>query len=72
MLVFGHFPDAMTLAGWIALDRGKPDRALEYFDAALARLPPDKAEKARSGRERAVRAAGRPVQPAAAEQAPPS
>lgn len=53
--------DALTFAGWLALDRGKADRALEYFDAALAILPPEKAEKARSGRERAVRAGARPI-----------
>jgi hypothetical protein len=49
--------DARTLAGYIALDRGMPARALAYFDAALARLPADRAEKARAGRERALRAA---------------
>jgi hypothetical protein len=49
--------EAQTLAGYIALDRGMPERAREYFDAALAVLPPAAAEKARSGRERAVRAA---------------
>ncbi|MEO6025816.1 MAG: tetratricopeptide repeat protein [Candidatus Binatia bacterium] len=48
--------DALTLAGWIALDRGNPDRALEFFDAALKVLPPERADKARSGRDRAVRA----------------
>jgi tetratricopeptide (TPR) repeat protein len=50
--------EAYTLAGYIALDRGLPGRAREYFDAALARLPAERAEKARSGRERALRAAG--------------
>jgi hypothetical protein len=49
--------EAQTLAGYIALDRGKPERAREYFDAALAVLPAAAAEKARSGRERAVHAA---------------
>ncbi|MCC6767371.1 MAG: tetratricopeptide repeat protein [Deltaproteobacteria bacterium] len=49
--------EAYTLAGYIALDRGKPERAREYFDAALARLPAERAEKARGGRERALRAA---------------
>jgi tetratricopeptide (TPR) repeat protein len=48
--------EALTLAGYVALDRGKPDRAREYFDAALAILPPAAADKARSGRDRAVRA----------------
>jgi tetratricopeptide (TPR) repeat protein len=55
--------DAMMLAGWIALDRGRADRALEYFEAALAILPPAKAEKAQYGRERAVRAGARVIQP---------
>lgn len=49
--------EAATLAGYIALDRGKPDRARTYFDAALAHLPPARADKARSGRDRAARAA---------------
>lgn len=49
--------EARTLAGYIALDRGKPERAREYFDAALARLPAARAETARAGRERALRAA---------------
>ncbi len=48
--------EALTLAGYIALDRGKPETARAYFDAALAHLPPTRAEKARSGRERAMRA----------------
>jgi hypothetical protein len=60
--------DALTLAGGIALDRGKPDRAVEYFDAALAILPPAKAEKARNGRERAVRAGARSARPAGAAE----
>ena len=50
--------DALTLAGFIALDRGQPDRAVAYFDGALAVLPPHAAEKARAGRERAVLAQG--------------
>jgi hypothetical protein len=50
--------EAQTLAGYIALDSGKPERAREYFDAALAVLPPAATEKARSGRDRAVRAVG--------------
>ncbi len=45
---------AQTLAGWIALDRGDPQTAIAYFDAALARLPADKADGARLGRERAA------------------
>jgi hypothetical protein len=51
--------EALTLAGIIALDRGQADRALEYFDAALAVLPPSKADQARGGRERALRASSR-------------
>jgi len=48
--------EAQTLAGYIALDRGMPDRARAYFDAALVVLPAAAAEKARSGRDRALRA----------------
>ena len=51
-LALGHCEE---LVG-IALDRGNPDRALEFFDAALKVLPPERADKARSGRDRAVRA----------------
>ncbi len=50
--------DALTLAGYIALDRGQPERAAAYFVGALAVLPPEKAEQARSGHDRAVRATG--------------
>ena len=52
--------DALTLAGYIALDRGQPERAAAYFVGALAVLPPEKAEQARSGHARAVRATGSP------------
>lgn len=56
--------DTLVLAGGLALDRGRPERAREYFDAALAILPPERAARARDGREQAVRAVGRPVPPA--------
>ena len=46
--------EALTLAGWIALDGGRPDSALAFFDRALAALPPEKAEGAALGRQRAV------------------
>lgn len=48
--------EAATLAGYIALDRGKPDQAYAYFTTAVRHLEPERAEKARSGRERAIRA----------------
>jgi hypothetical protein len=57
-------PEALTLAGFISLDRGQSDRALPYFDAALAELPAEKAEAARRGRERALGAARRGAAPA--------
>ncbi len=47
--------DALTLAGWIALDRGMSARALEYFDRALAVLPSERADAARRGLDRAAR-----------------
>ncbi len=51
--------DALTLAGWIALDSGRPEEARAWFDRALAILPPAEAEGARRGRQRAApRAAG--------------
>ena len=53
--------DALTLAGYIALDSGKPQRAYEYFDRAMKRLLPERADKARSGRERARAALGAPA-----------
>ena len=49
----GDDGDALTLAGWIALDRGMSARAAEYFGQALAVLPADQADSALSGRERA-------------------
>jgi len=56
-------PDALTLAGWVALDSGKPMRALDYFNQALAVLPPDKAAGARTGHDRAMQVmAGTPGQ----------
>jgi hypothetical protein len=45
---------AETLAGWIALDSGNPQRAIGYFDAVLARLPPGQAEAVALGRARAA------------------
>jgi hypothetical protein len=53
-----------VLAGGLSLDRGRPEKAREYFDAALAILPPDRAARARDGREQALRAAARPPSPA--------
>ncbi len=53
--------EALTLAGYIALDHGEPERAAAYFTGAIAVLPPDRADKARAGRERAVHANARPV-----------
>lgn len=50
--------EAWTLAGYIALDRGMPEQAREYFDGALERLPAARAASAQAGRERAQRAAG--------------
>lgn len=60
-VLVGHADDgdALTLAGWIALDRGMSARAAEYFTQALAVLPADKAEAARRGQERAARAPSR-------------
>jgi tetratricopeptide (TPR) repeat protein len=55
----GDDGDALTLAGWIALDRGMSTRAAEYFEQALAVLPPERADGARRGRERAARVPGR-------------
>jgi len=45
---------AETLAGWIALDSGNPQRAITYFDSVLERLPPKQAEAVTLGRARAV------------------
>lgn len=56
--------ETLLLAGGLALDRGRPEKAREYFDAALALLPPDRAVRAHDGRERAIRAAARPPSPA--------
>lgn len=58
--------ETLLLAGGLALDRGRPEQARGYFDAALTILPPDRAVRARDGRERALRAAGRPAVPATA------
>jgi protein O-mannosyl-transferase len=57
VVLAGHGDDgeALTLAGWIALDRGMSARAAEYFSQALAVLPPERAEGARRGQERAAR-----------------
>lgn len=54
-------PKAQTLAGWIALNSGDPQGALTHFDAALARLPPERAEGARLGREHAEAALAPPA-----------
>jgi tetratricopeptide (TPR) repeat protein len=51
--------EALTLAGIVALDRGRPAEALAHFDAALAVLRPERAARAREGRERALRALAR-------------
>lgn len=59
-------PETLVLAGGVALDRGRPERAREYFDAALVTLPPERAERARRGREHAARAAVRRVRPTTA------
>jgi hypothetical protein len=56
--------ETLVLAGGLSLDRGRPEKAREYFDAALAILPPDRAARARDGREQALRAAARPPSPA--------
>lgn len=53
--------EALTLAGYIALDSGKPQRAYEYFDRAMKHLEPERADKARSGRERARAALAGPT-----------
>jgi tetratricopeptide (TPR) repeat protein len=55
--------ETLVLAGGLALDRGRPERAREYFDAALALLPPDRTAAAQAGREQAVRAGQRPAPP---------
>ena len=51
-----------VLAGWIAVDSGEPERALPYFDSALARLPPQEAGGAKLGRDRAMQAINPPEQ----------
>ena len=56
--------ETLVLAGGLALDRGRPERAREYFDAALAILLPERAARARDGREQAIRSSGRPAAPA--------
>ncbi len=53
---------AEVLAGWIAVDSGEPERALPYFDSALARLPPQEAAGAKLGRDRAMEALHPPEQ----------
>jgi tetratricopeptide (TPR) repeat protein len=53
-------PEALALAGWIALASGRPRRALAYFDAAAARSPGAPAESVRLGRERALLALAPP------------
>jgi hypothetical protein len=45
---------AQVLAGWVALDRGEPERAIAYFDAALEAPRGDGAHGAEPGRERAL------------------
>ncbi len=55
-----RYPDdvrALSLAGWIALGAGDPQRALPRFDAALARVPAA-SERGRSARARAAAAEG--------------
>ena len=45
--------EAQSLAGWISLHGGRPRRAIGFFDAAVARLPPAEAAEAAKGRARA-------------------
>jgi len=57
--------EARSLAGWISLHGGRPQRAIGFFDAALARLPLAEASGAAKGRARALA-----VAPAAREATP--